>query len=103
MQERTIRHMPAIMKVTKQQVLVGVEKEIDNNETLAILLGGKKQGAELVSQSTHFFVCLFVYLERERENGRWGAVRQGERESQAGSVLPAWSLTQGLNPQAVRS
>ena len=43
MQEWTIRHTPAIMKVTKQQVLGGVEKEIDNNETLAILLWGKNK------------------------------------------------------------
>ena len=42
--------------------------------------------------------------ERERENmSRGGAEREGQRESQAGSGLFAWSLTRGLNSWTPKS
>ena len=41
-----------------------------------------------------FFSYLFIYLE---STGRGGAERQGERESQAGSVLSAQNQMRGSN------
>ena len=52
------------------------------------------------------YACLFIYLGLfiyfERETAGEGQ-RERERESQAGSVLSAWSPMQGSNPQTVRS
>ena len=49
--------------------------------------------------SLFFFNILFIYFERERAcaSGE-GAEREGERESQVGSVLIAQSLTRGSIP-----
>ena len=44
----------------------------------------------------------FIYSSREKENGG-GAEREGERESQAGSVLSMQSLMQGSIPWTSRS
>ena len=51
------------------------------------------------------FYVLFFYFERERESkGAGGRTeREGERESQAGSVLLVQSPTWGLNSQTMRS
>ena len=47
--------------------------------------------------------CLFIYFERQREREREsasgeGTEREGDRKSQAGSVLSAQSLMQGSIP-----
>ena len=52
--------------------------------------------------SFFFNFCLFILREREREKAGEGQRERG-RESQAGSMLLAWSLTWGLNPQTMRS
>ena len=48
---------------------------------------------------TTIFLSLFIYFGGGREGKRaWvegGAERQGERESQAGSTLSAWSPRRG--------
>lgn len=54
LQERTRRPTSAIMTMTKQHVLGGVDKKINPKETLAMLLWGRNQGAELVAEGTHF-------------------------------------------------
>ena len=66
------------------------------------------QWVKFVDTFFFFFlsIYLFIYFERERERereSRGGAERKGERESQAGSMLSAWSLTWGSIPQIVRS
>ena len=55
-----------------------------------------------------FFICSFFFnvyfiLEREKEKkrmSRGGAEREGDGESEAGSVLPAESLMQGSDSPA---
>ena len=54
------------------------------------------------------FFFKFIYLFWEKENGReseWGRgrEREGEKESQVGSILSAQRPTQGLNPGTMRS
>ena len=66
--------------------------------------GYMMQGLKLRNEDIfiHSFIHLsfkFINFERDRDSmSRW-AEREGERESQAGSLLPAWSPVQGLNPQ----
>ena len=57
-----------------------------------------------VTQPTldYFFKCLFTYLQRECVS-RGGAKREGERKSQAGSMLSAQSPTWGLISRTMRS
>ena len=53
-----------------------------------------------------FKVCLFISIEREKEKEsmhKLGRGRETERESQAGSTLPAQSPIQGSNPRTVSS
>ena len=50
----------------------------------------------------HFFKFIYFERERQHEQGR-GRERKGPRESQAGSLLSAWSTTWGSNPPTVRS
>ena len=53
-----------------------------------------------------FLKKMFYLFLREREWGnmsRGGAESEGDRGSEAGSVLAAVSLMRGLNPQTVRS
>ena len=46
---------------------------------------------------------MFIYLFSERAwAGEWQREREGDRESQAGSALPAWGPMQGSNPQTVK-
>ena len=46
----------------------------------------------------------YLFILRETERASWGgAERQGERESQAGSVLSAHSLTRGSKSRTMRS
>ena len=52
---------------------------------------GKKQGAELVSESTHFFVCLF--RERERERASWVGSSETRRER-----IPSRLCTASMEP-----
>ena len=49
-----------------------------------------------------FFLSLFLYFERERESVSVRGEVQGERESQAGSMLPTQSPRWGLNPCTLR-
>ena len=50
-----------------------------------------------LSDVPHFFLKFYLF-ERDKDSAsREGAERERERESQAGSMLPAQSLTQGLN------
>ena len=49
----------------------------------------------------YFILLLFLFFERERVRVRGGAKREGDRESQAGSVLSAQSLMWGSNLQTV--
>ena len=54
--------------------------------------------------SLSFFFKFIYFIEREKERvSKEGAEREGERESQAGSVLSVQSLVWGLNPRTVRS
>ena len=47
-----------------------------------------------------YFLSLFIYFERDRDSTSGGGTeREGDRESQAGSVLPAQSPTWGSNSQ----
>ena len=54
-----------------------------------------------------FFKCLFIYLlrererERERDHEQGKSRREGDRGSEAGSVLTAESPAWGLNSQTV--
>ena len=54
--------------------------------------------------SLSFFFKFIYFIEREKERvSKEGAEREGERESQAGSMLSVQSLVWGLNPRTVRS
>ena len=51
-----------------------------------------------------FLIFKFIYFESDRDStSQGGAEREGKRESQAGSAMPAQSPTWGTNPQTVRS
>ena len=51
-----------------------------------------------------YFFLLNVYLFILRESTSWGGgEREGDKESQAGSMLSVQSPMQGLIPQTVRS
>ena len=61
---------------------------------------GRVSSAEM----TFLFLNLFIYFEREGEKAsREETEREGERESQAGSMLSAQSSMWGSNPQTIRS
>ena len=48
----------------------------------------------------YFFKFVFIYFERDRDStSGGGAEREGDRESQAGSALSAWSPLWGSNSQ----
>ena len=53
-----------------------------------------------LSWGSSLFLSLFILRRRESTGERQ---REGERESQAVSVLTAWSPTQGSNPWTMRS
>ena len=75
-----------------------------------ILYRVESQMSAVYFQEMLFFLSLFIYFKKERERGRErerpsgeGAEREGDRGSEAGSVLTAESPLQGLNSQTMRS
>ena len=61
-------------------------------------------GQGIPNRRNLFFKGLFIYFERERQRERGSkqeGQREGDKESQAGSVLSAQSLMWGLIPQTI--
>ena len=80
-------------------IVLGTVSTIASKTTLVPISGAYSLVRE--TNVIHFLKSLLICFGREKVQAGEGAERMEERESHAGSTLPAWSLTQGSISQAL--